>query len=75
MANVRHSVTHAERAGLRVHVCRLADAGEELRTQLAAISRAWLSGKMSAEMAFSMGTFGEFGWLPHGHSVPARVPA
>ena len=59
LANVRHSVTHAERAGLRVHVCRLADAGEELRTQLAAISRAWLSGKMSAEMGFSLGTFGE----------------
>ena len=59
MANVRHSVTHAERAGLRVHVCRLAEVGEELRTQLAAISRAWLSGKMSAEMGFSMGTFGE----------------
>jgi lysylphosphatidylglycerol synthetase-like protein (DUF2156 family) len=100
-SNVRHSVTHAERAGLRVHVCRLADVGE-LRMQLAAISRAWLSGKMSAEMGFSIGTLGEaldeetlvavalavvhvhlaprpraqrFGWLPHGHSVPARVPA
>jgi phosphatidylglycerol lysyltransferase len=59
MANVRHSVTHAERAGLHVHVCRLADVGEELRTQLAAISRAWLGGKMSAEMGFSMGTLGE----------------
>jgi phosphatidylglycerol lysyltransferase len=59
MANVRHSVTHAERAGLRVHVCRLTDVGEELRTQLVAISRAWLSGKMSTEMGFSMGTFGE----------------
>ena len=59
LANVRHSVTHAERAGLRIHVYRLADVGEELRSQLAAISRAWLSGKMSAEMGFSMGTFGE----------------
>ncbi len=59
MSNVRHSATHAERAGLHVHIQRLADLDGALHAQLAAISRAWLGGKMSAEMGFSMGAFGE----------------
>lgn len=59
MANVRHSVTHAERAGLRVHIHRLADLDADMQAQLAAISRAWLGGKMSMEMGFSMGALGE----------------
>ncbi len=59
MANVRHSVTHAERAGLCVHIQRLADLDPQAQARLADISRAWLGGKLNAEMGFSMGAFGE----------------
>lgn len=51
-ANVRHSVTSARRAGLRV-----LPWSPELAGQVAAVSAAWVAAKGGREFGFTMGTF------------------
>jgi phosphatidylglycerol lysyltransferase len=51
-ANIRHSVTSARRAGLRV-----VPWSADLEDQAAAVSGAWLSGKRGGEMGFTLGRF------------------
>jgi lysylphosphatidylglycerol synthetase-like protein (DUF2156 family) len=68
-ANVRHSVTHAERAGLRVQLYATGALDAATRTELRALSDAWLAAKGGAEMGFTMGQLS-----PQGHpSTGARV--
>jgi phosphatidylglycerol lysyltransferase len=55
IANVRHSVTHAERAGLAVRLYDDASPDEEARAALIDISRAWLASKRGGQMGFTMG--------------------
>lgn len=54
LANVRHSVTHAERAGMRVRLFDGVRLGDDARNDLRAISAEWLAGKRG-EMGFTMG--------------------
>lgn len=69
MANVRHSVTHAERAGMRVRVYAAGTLPDAVRDDLRSISNAWLAAKGGAEMGFTMGRLS-----PNGHpSWGARV--
>jgi phosphatidylglycerol lysyltransferase len=65
MANVRHSVTHAERAGLRVRLQSAAGLDPATRAELVALSRAWLAAKGGREMGFTMG-----GLTPDGRPLP-----
>ena len=51
-ANIRHSVTSARRAGLRV-----VPWSDEFRPGLAAVSAAWLATKRGGEMGFTLGRF------------------
>ena len=51
-ANIRHSVTSARRAGLRV-----APWSDELRDQAVGVSDAWLATKRGGEMGFTLGRF------------------
>jgi len=51
-ANIRHSVTSARRAGLRV-----VPWSDEVRPGVAAVSAAWLSTKRGGEMGFTLGRF------------------
>jgi len=51
-ANIRHSVTSARRAGLRV-----VPWSDELRDQAARVSDAWLATKRGGEMGFTLGRF------------------
>ncbi len=69
IANVRHSVTHAERAGLHVRLYGADELDVSIRAALADISREWLSSKGGGEMSFTMGQLG-----PDGAPTPgARV--
>jgi lysylphosphatidylglycerol synthetase-like protein (DUF2156 family) len=69
MANVRHSVTHAERAGLRVQLYDADELDAAIRADLRAISDAWLAVKGGGELGFTMGRLGP----PSGPSPRARV--
>lgn len=69
IANVRHSVTHAERAGLSVKLYRADEIDARTRAELLDISREWLATKAGGEMGFTMGQLG-----PDGSPMPgARV--
>src|SRR2546423_14792003 len=52
IANVRHSVTHAERADLRVQLYAAGALDAATRTELRALSDEWLAAKGGAEMGF-----------------------
>jgi phosphatidylglycerol lysyltransferase len=62
IANVRHSVTHAERAGLTVRLYEAAELDGVTRAALSAISAEWLAAKRGAEMGFTMGRLSPEGW-------------
>jgi lysylphosphatidylglycerol synthetase-like protein (DUF2156 family) len=69
IANVRHSVTHAERAGLQVQLYTADELDAATRTELRALSDEWLAAKGGAEMGFTMGQLS-----PEGQPSPgARV--
>jgi lysylphosphatidylglycerol synthetase-like protein (DUF2156 family) len=69
IANVRHSVAHAERAGLRVQLYAAGELDVGTRTELRALSEEWLAAKGGAEMGFTMGRLSA-----EGHPTPgARV--
>ncbi|HZS91133.1 MAG TPA: phosphatidylglycerol lysyltransferase domain-containing protein [Chloroflexota bacterium] len=55
MANVRHSVTHAERAGARMRFYAADRLPHSVRHDLRSISDEWLAAKGGAEMGFTMG--------------------
>jgi lysylphosphatidylglycerol synthetase-like protein (DUF2156 family) len=55
IANVRHSVTHAEQAGLRVQQYAAGELDAATRAELRALSDEWLAAKGGAEMGFTMG--------------------
>jgi hypothetical protein len=66
---VRHSVTHAERAGLRVRRYAAGELDPATRTELRALSDEWLAAKGGAAMGFTMVRLS-----PEGHPSPgARV--
>jgi phosphatidylglycerol lysyltransferase len=65
IANVRHSVTHAERSGLSVGLYRAQDVDARTRTDLLAISQEWLATKAGGELGFTMGRLG-----PDGSPMP-----
>ena len=69
MANVRHAVTHAERAGLRVQLSDADALDAATRADLRALSDKWLAAKGGAELGFTMGRLGPDG----GPSPRARV--
>lgn len=60
-ANVRHAVTHAERAGLSALFYEGAVADPTVRDQLEQISTVWLRDKAMAETSFSLGSFADVG--------------
>jgi phosphatidylglycerol lysyltransferase len=65
IANVRHSVTHAERAGIRVRFYAADRLPPTVRGDLRSISDEWLAAKGGAQMGFSMGRLspdGRPGW-------------
>jgi lysylphosphatidylglycerol synthetase-like protein (DUF2156 family) len=69
IANVRHSVTHAERAGITVRLLDGADLGDDARRDVLSISEEWLAGKGGSELGFTMGQV-----TRDGHTTPgARV--
>jgi phosphatidylglycerol lysyltransferase len=55
LASIRHSVTSARRAGLRV-VC----GSDTVVAGAEAVSRQWLAGKRGGELGFTLGRFGAF---------------
>ena len=57
IANVRHCVTHCQRAGLSVVVYDDGVTDMAALNALEAISTSWLSAKTGGEMAFSLGAF------------------
>ena len=58
IANVRHCVTHVERAGLRAEFYPHGVEDEATLSGLAAVSAAWLGARSGrGEMGFSMGSF------------------
>jgi lysylphosphatidylglycerol synthetase-like protein (DUF2156 family) len=55
IANVRHSATHAERAGLSAQLYAAGELDPATRAELRALSDEWLAAKGGAEMGFTMG--------------------
>ena len=85
IANVRHAVTHAERAGIRPHFFFGQVTDEAINRQLAAISSAWVACKRIPEMGFSLGRYQEHmprrnlhrrgrGRIRHGAWLPHLAP-
>lgn len=69
LANVRHSVTHAERAGIIVRLLAGDDLDDDARHDIMSISEEWLAGKGGSELGFTMGQV-----TRDGHTTPgARV--
>jgi lysylphosphatidylglycerol synthetase-like protein (DUF2156 family) len=69
IANVRHSVTHAERAGLWVQLYAAGALDAATRTELRALSDEWLAAKGGAEMGFTMGQLSAQGYPSTGARV------
>ncbi|HKC75430.1 MAG TPA: DUF2156 domain-containing protein [Chloroflexota bacterium] len=69
IANVRHSVTHAERADLRVQLYAAGALDAATRTELRALSDEWLAAKGGAEMGFTMGQLSPQGYPSTGARV------
>jgi hypothetical protein len=57
--DVRTALNHADREGISLWLGRLADAPDELRSQVEALSAAWLSGKRLPELGFTLGGVAE----------------
>ncbi len=56
-SNLRHTVTKAEKLGLRFRVYDAATAGPELEEELEEISEEWPAAKRGGEMGFTLGRF------------------
>jgi lysylphosphatidylglycerol synthetase-like protein (DUF2156 family) len=69
IANVRHSVAHAERAGLRVQLYTAGELDVATRAELRALSDEWLAAKGGAEMGFTMGQLSPDGQPSQGARV------
>lgn len=75
IANVRHSVTHAERAGLSVCLYDTGPLDAAVCADLLAISREWLAAKGGGDMGFSMGRLQNDGRPLHGARVAVAYDA
>ncbi|EWT06456.1 hypothetical protein N864_21185 [Intrasporangium chromatireducens Q5-1] len=53
--DVRTALNHAGRDGITFRLCRLGDEPGEVRSQVEAISRAWVAGKALPELGFTLG--------------------
>ena len=53
--DVRTAMNHADRDGIRLWLGRLVDAPADLRSQVEALSAAWVAGKRLPELGFTLG--------------------